>query len=233
MPDPIAVLGMQLILKGFEPAAINEMCGALRTKLTWKEHVPDETIRVPSIRTYEARFGDWHFVLADFDISEQQGRVPGERGQNIAIANAKRGWSFMSDDAIHHDIGRLLIKQVDTTSDDLLGSGTLRPSTEAEKAAARRRLAEGNLDLRNPHDMRLAVEWQTANIERLNEGGIWGTSWGGMQIFKSRKVVKLLEGRMLTPVRIAFYAMGWTVEEAEIDQNEIAVCKRWASLYQP
>ncbi len=218
---------MDLIVQGYDPTKVNELCGVIRRPIKW------QTIEAPEgMRTWQGQVGDWHFALGDFSIENQTGR-PGERGQNVGISNHTLGWVFMGESILLKQIAKYLVEHM-RAEDQFTGRGGL---TMDDEAGSEERMATGKLDLRFPADLRRAIEWQTKHCDAINEGGLWMMSGASLQLFKSQKRVVVVEGdltqhSMHMGVRIAFLAMGWTIQESTPHDEETRIAERWAKRWQ-
>ena len=99
---------MQLILSGREAGLVDDLAKALRADLQWKPCAPDGA--EIGLKAWSASQGDWTFTLFDFPIDTQEGRQPGDRGQNVALLNRKKNMVFMSDDKLFHELAAWLLE---------------------------------------------------------------------------------------------------------------------------
>ncbi|MGA2862958.1 MAG: hypothetical protein ABSF95_00555 [Verrucomicrobiota bacterium] len=66
-----------------------------------------------SFNFWQARVEDWHLVLADFSVAEQPGHKPGDRGQNVTMANKKTGLMLLSDGIMFHQVAKWLLERME------------------------------------------------------------------------------------------------------------------------
>ena len=122
MLDPIPTFAVQAIIAGGDATAINDLARVLRGSIPWQpRRIPSETVAnwqeiepAPAdTRIWEAHVGDWQLNLFDFDISEQEGHKPGDRGQNVTMSNRRVGLTIMSDGIMQHEVARWLLQRMD------------------------------------------------------------------------------------------------------------------------
>ena len=246
MKDPIWELSATMSNRGLDPDLIHSICSSLRANHEWKEETnpaSEKEVAKFQVKNWTTIAGDWTIKVFDFLIGDQEGFPPGAHGQNFAMANIKmpegKVWPVwpnlcVSDDKVWHDIAHELYREITMT--EFMGSGSLPTRDQLKKMLAHYKLETGNLDLRDPDQLRLAVNWQIKHVNSIKEGGRWQMTLGGHALFRlwhSRKVAQIVEGAMIMPVRIAFYAMGWTIEDDFACAHDKMLCRFWASLYAP
>jgi hypothetical protein len=229
--DPIAAIVKNMTVAGYRPEIIMAWEHAARARHDWKEakRAPDKP---DTARVWEANYQGWHLVLADFPVDDQPGFSPGDRGQNLAMSHREWGLVMMSDGAAWHELAALLHRQVL----DFIGAGQVPIGGEAlEEQIAQAQLAKGDLDLRNPAQLRQAVLWTQDLIARLpKDPHDWQVPREGtvVRIWREQKRVEVLKGPIAMPARVAFYACGFAVQEEGIPEHDLMMCRLWASLYQ-
>lgn len=235
--DPIAIFGMGMILKGVAPDAVNDLCSKLRQPLPWTEvsmdSEADKKAASLGMKAWEARSGSWRLVVADFPIDDQRGRRPGDRGQTVAISNLEIGLCIGGDEISLQLLAKWLYEQI---TKDFVGSGSMPTKNQIKKMLAQHKFKAGELDLRDPEQLRVAVKWQEGLIANFaSDVGEWGIPRNGskFRICRSKRHVEVIAGTMAMPVRIAFFAMGYTVAEQGVSDHDIEMCHLWASLYEP
>jgi len=111
MLDPIPTFAVQAIINGCDATVINDLARVLREPMSWQSGSPEPMPK--NTRMWEANVGDWQLVLVDFDISEQEGRKPGDRGQNVSMSNKKADLILMSDGIMQHEVARWLFERME------------------------------------------------------------------------------------------------------------------------
>ena len=238
MPDIVSQIEQQVRLNPrFPKEAIDSWVQAIRADLTWEEEPVTEPVTEPvQMKHWRTRSGDWDMHLFAYPMADREGKITDHIGHTCTMASARFGIVFASLPEDSSDWAKLadwLYERMQQR--EFLGSAKLPSRSEIEKMIAKHALSVGNLDLRQPEQLKAAVNWTRDLISRLNDPGNWGIPRNGSEfrIWRSEKRVRVIQGPMIMPVRICFYALGYTIENDEVTPHDDMMCHLWASLYEP
>lgn len=231
VPDPVIPVESRMRLQGQPKAMVDSFAAALRSDLDWKDKAGADKVQI-----WEATAAGWHLMLFGFSIADQPGRQPGDMGYNLSMRSQEHNIVLMSDGAEWHDIAIWLNQRREEKLKDFLGSGRVPTKAEIRKLIAQRQLRQGELDLRDPDQLKLAVHWTRDLIGSLKSDPCgWGIPRDGstFMIWRKQKRIRIIQGPLTMPTRICFYALGYAIENDTASEHDAMMCRLWASLYEP
>jgi hypothetical protein len=214
-PDPIAFIAQE-VFANWDRDLLNSWVEAARAQHVWREVEPFTPHHFANdTKIWDAEHGDWTIRLFDSSISDVPGQIPGSRHQVFSMMNKKEPLSLALDVPPFDILARLFYNEVRP------GLATVPMSPEVLEQVALARAASME------EARRRRVGWLQNLIGSVRTNSaelLMPDDRNRVQIWKRQKRVKLLQGEMSSDQRIAFFALGYAVEE-QGEEDEIVLCR--------
>lgn len=225
--DPVGHLETTMRRNGAQPELIASVGQALRSNIIWKAA---GTLSEPGIQVWEATVGEWLVKLFAYPLVARDHSQTGVNGYSFSMV--RPGLVLLSDSPDWAAVAEWLNHR--RINQEFLGSGRVPTASDIRSIIAHHKLKMGNLDLREPEQLKLAVNWVRDLIAaRDTDPCGWCVPRTGAEygIWKAEKRIRIMKGQLDMPTRICFYALGYTVENDEVTEHDAMMCRLWASLY--
>ena len=237
MPDIVFQFEQDLRKRQADPSMIDSWVKALRSDIAWvKQPVPK-----PEIERWIATSGDWVIQLFRYPMVDRDGNRTTRLGRTCTMVSGKFSQMFGGLPEESPDWERLadwLLEGMNQPKEprDFMGAGRIPSRDDIEKLVAKHKLRLGDLDLRQPDQLREAVHWLRDLIAAFKtDPAGWGIPRDGSEfhIWRSEQRVRVVKGQMTMPTRISFYALGYKIENDAVSEHDDMMCHLWATLYEP